>query len=134
MNKSIVSRNLDQILIGNLITQLFIGNFDNISVFWEGFIQSLIIRKKSLKATNDKTAPEICRSLICQNCQMICKPYCWDKHHELTWQAVNGYELLLENDVSFFECFWRLHIDFISAKKTYFWEKRHLFRDVFETS
>ena len=43
--KSIVTRNVDQIFIRNLITQLFGRNFDKISVFWQQVKQSLIIPK-----------------------------------------------------------------------------------------
>ena len=40
MKKSIVTRNVDQILIRNLIMELFIWNLDKISVFWELIIDN----------------------------------------------------------------------------------------------
>ena len=83
-----------------------------------GYTKSYYL-KKLLKAVNNTPAPEMWRLLTCQNCQMICKPYCWDKQHTNMSphdRLINGYALLLENDVSFFECFQRPHIDFISTK------------------
>ena len=37
--------------------------------------------EKSLKTVNNTPTAEISRLLILQNCQMICKPYYWDKQH-----------------------------------------------------
>ena len=37
--------------------------------------------EKSLKAVNYTPATEIWQLLTCRNCQMICKPYHWDKQH-----------------------------------------------------
>ena len=102
MKKSIVTRNVNQILIRNLITQLFTRNFDKIST--AGYTKSYH-SQKSLKAVNNTPSPEIWRLLTCQNCQMICKPYCWDKQHANMSphdRLINGYALLPENDVSFF--------------------------------
>ena len=142
MEKSIVTRNMDQILIRNLITQLFIWNLDKISIFWE-----LII--------DNTPAPEIWRSLTCQNCQMICKQCCWDKQHANMSprdRPIKSYALLQENDVSFFSViltlthrfyqhetiFVRYFLIVTNTFKIYFWdilelsENKHLFWDMSE--
>ena len=83
MKKSIVTRNVDQISIGNLITQLFIWNFDKTSVFQTvtaSYTKS-DNSKKSLKAINNTPATEIWQLLTFQNCQMMCRPYYRDKQH-----------------------------------------------------
>ena len=112
--------------------------------------------KTSLKTVNNTPAPEMWRSLTCQNCQMICKPYCWDKQHtnmSPNDRLINGYALLLENDVSFFWVlltpthrfyqhetifawyFWIVTNTF----KIHFWdisetsENKNLFWDIYET-
>ena len=111
-------RKRGQILIRNVITQLFVWALTRILTLTAGYTKSYYL-KKSLKSVNNTPAPEIWRLLTCQNCQMICKPYCWDKQHtnmSPNDRLINGYALLLENDVSFFECFQRPHIDFISTK------------------
>ena len=85
LNESIVARNVDQILIRNLITQLFIWNFDKISIFLAvtaGYTKSYY-SKNSLKAVINTPATEIWRFLTCQNCQMICGLYYWDKKHAM---------------------------------------------------
>ena len=45
-----------------------------------GYIKSYY-SEKSLKTVNNTPTAEISRLLILQNCQMICKPYYWDKKH-----------------------------------------------------
>ena len=85
LDESIVARNVDQISIRNLITQLFIWNFDKISVFpvvTAGYTKSYY-SKNSLKAVINTPATEIWRFLTCQNCQMICGLYYWDKKHAM---------------------------------------------------
>ena len=103
---------MDQISIGNLITQPFNWNFDNFSVF-----QAMTAghtkahhSEKSLKVVINTLAIGIWRFLTCQNCQMICMPYYWDKQHAnitpliVLADLINGYALFLEN-FSFLECF-----------------------------
>ena len=83
MKKSIVTRNVDQISVGNLITQLFIWNFNKISVFQTvtaGYTKSYHF-EKLVKAVNNTAATETWRLSTCQNCQMVCRPYYWDKQH-----------------------------------------------------
>ena len=113
-----------------------------------GYTKSYYL-KKSLKAVNNTPAPEIWRLLTCQNCQMICKPYCWDKQHTNMSphdRLINGYGLLLENDVSFFwvfltpthwfyqhETIFAWYFWIVTNTKIYFWdisetsENKHLF-------
>ena len=55
--KSIVTRNVDQIFIRNLITELFVRNFDKICVLTAGYTKPY--SEKSLKAVNDTPATEI---------------------------------------------------------------------------
>ena len=91
----------------NLITKLFIWNFDKISVFWQRITDTYHL-EISLKAVNHTPTPEIRWLLTCQNCQMICKPYCWDKQHANMSphdRLINSYALLPENNVSFFFVF-----------------------------
>ena len=59
---------MDQMIsIGNLITQLFLWNFDKISV-----LQAVTV---------GYTKSYHSEKLACQNCQMICRPYYWDKQY-----------------------------------------------------
>ena len=112
LKRSIVIRNVDQISIGNLITQPFNWNFDNFSVFQAmtaGYTKAHH-SEKSLKVVINTLAIGIWRFLTCQNCQMICMPYYWDKQHAnitpliVLADLINGYALFLEN-FSFLECF-----------------------------
>ena len=90
--------------------------------------------KKSLKAVKN----------TCQNCQMICKPYCWDKQHTNMSshdRLVNGYALLPENDVWFFWVFLTLTHQFYQHETIfvwYFWIVTNTFKiyfwDISETS
>ena len=98
-NLSIVTRNVDQVSIGYLITPLYILNFDKIFAFQAvtaGYTKSYH-SEKALKVVNNTPAAE-----ISQNCQMICNPYYWDKQHANISPLINDYALLPEN-VSFFE-------------------------------
>ena len=86
--------------------------------------------KKSLKAVKN----------TCQNCQMICKPYCWDKQHTNMSshdRLVNGYALLPENDVWFFWVFLTLTHRFYQHETIfvwYFWIVTNTFKGyIFET-
>ena len=82
MKKSIDTRKVDQVSVGNLITQLFIWNFE-ISLFQAvavGYTKSYH-SERSLKAANNTPSTGILRLSTWQNYQMICRPYYWDKQH-----------------------------------------------------
>ena len=126
-----------------------------ILILTAGYTRSYYL-KKSLKAVNNTPAPEIWRLLKCQNCQMICKPYCWDKQHANMSphdRLNNDYALLPENSISFLWVFltpthrfyqhetifvWYFWI-VANTFKIYFWdisetsENKYPFWDMFET-
>ena len=72
---------MDQISNGNLIRQLFIWNFDKISVFQTvtTYYTNSYHSEKSLITVNNTPAIEIWPLLTCENCQVICRPYYWDE-------------------------------------------------------
>ena len=105
--------------------------------------------KKSLKAVNNTPAPEILRLLTCQNCQWFVS-HIAEINNIQTWarndRLINGYGLLLENDVSFFwvfltpthwfyqhETIFAWYFWIVTNTKIYFWdisetsENKHLF-------
>ena len=125
----------------NLITKLFIWNFDKISVFWQRITDTYHL-EISLKAVNHTPTPEIRWLLTCQNCQMICKPYCWDKQHANMSphdRLINSYALLPENNVSFFFVFFFLsvfnaHTSILSSRNLFcmiFLNSHKYFQDIF---
>ena len=134
MKKKRCYKNHGQILTRNLITQLFVWALTRILILTAGYTKSYYL-KKSLKAVNNTPAPEIWRLLTCQNCQMICKPYCWDKQHtnmSPNERLINGYALLLENDVS--TSAFNAHTSILSARNHFcviFLNSHKYFQDIF---
>ena len=134
-----------------------IWNFHKLSVFQSmtaGYTKSHHL-EKSLKAINNILATEIWRLLTCQNCQMICKPYYWDKQHASTsllilmtdwlmaihcsrfiWVFLMEPHQFYQHETIFLGYFWIVTNNF----KIYFWNVsetlliRHHFWDTFETS
>ena len=81
----------------------YMKTWQHFCILTAGFTKSCH-SKRSLKAVNNTPAPQIWRFVTCQNCQMICKPYCWDKQHANMSphdRLNNDYALLPENSISF---------------------------------
>ena len=155
MKKSIVTRSVVRYLSENLLRNLLYEILTRFLYFDSGLYKKSYYLKNSLNAVKNTPAPEIGRLFTCRNCEMICKPYCWDKQHTNMIQQdrlINGYALLLENDVSFFWVFltpthrlYQHETIFVwyfwivkNTFKIYFWdiseksENKHLFWDMFQ--
>ena len=119
----------------------YIKTWQNFCILTAGFTKSCH-SKRSLKAVNNTPAPQIWRFVTCQNCQMICKPYCWDKQHANMSphdRLINSYALLPENNVSFFFFFFFLsvfnaHTSILSSRNHFcmiFLNSHKYFQDIF---
>ena len=151
--KNIVIRTADQISIWKLITKLFIWNIAKICVFQavKAVYANSYQSKKSLKLLNNTPTIGFRQSLTCKNCQMVCRPYLWDKYQAnaspltLMTDLSNSYAMLQEKvlfvltvlTVShlFYKKFQKLNANRMKAFLRGIFEKSQILaRYIFETS